>query len=417
MKNYFFILLNLLLVLLFVYSAKDEDKVDHWIDWQDYTYTTYSGVLQADDNGNAFIHYVFLESMNNATTDPVVLWLQGGPGCSSLLGMISEIGPWVFVNDNSTLQNNTQYAWNKNASLLFFESPVGVGFSYNTTEIQLDDNTTAQYSMTALSYWFSNFSEYRANNFWIAGESYAGMYIPFLADLILTYNANPGIYKINLQGLLIGNGVFDYNSDLIQNYSAGQFVSRQFVNLELNKIFQTSCQADMYGPGCQYFYQQLNQITNTIKVTNIYDYTYTTYMLQSKKMKHLQLNTSPYTIIDDYFNNPDLKSLIHVDPSIQFQLCSMNVLMNYSGFSSSIGFYQRFFANNLKILIYSGLSDADLPFQYTRHSIVELMKVTNLKLVTDQSQWKTQMPSQQMPGFVEYYNCLLYTSPSPRDQA
>uniref|UniRef100_A0A914N1Q5 Uncharacterized protein n=1 Tax=Meloidogyne incognita TaxID=6306 RepID=A0A914N1Q5_MELIC len=86
------------------------------------------GYLNAG-NGNLF-HYIFAESQGNPKTDPLVLWLNGGPGCSSLGGLSNELGPYLLNKDGKTLRQNP-YSWNKYASIIFLESPAWVGFSYN----------------------------------------------------------------------------------------------------------------------------------------------------------------------------------------------------------------------------------------------------------------------------------------------
>lgn len=94
------------------------------------------------------MHYVFVESMSNPATDPVVLWLNGGPGCSSLLGLTTEIGPYVIKEGTNEWIENP-YPWNKKVNLLFLESPAGVGFSglkgdYTYTDVNTgNDNAEA----------------------------------------------------------------------------------------------------------------------------------------------------------------------------------------------------------------------------------------------------------------------------------
>jgi carboxypeptidase C (cathepsin A) len=74
------------------------------------------------------LHYVFIESLDKPTTDPVLIWFNGGPGCSSLLGLFQENGPFI-IDDGETIIKPNPFPWNQRANLLYIESPAGVGFS------------------------------------------------------------------------------------------------------------------------------------------------------------------------------------------------------------------------------------------------------------------------------------------------
>ena len=89
------------------------------------TYPVYSGYLQIPDMTNK-LHYMFVESQNAPTTDPLVIWFNGGPGCSSMLGWAQEHGPYVMKNGTSVFVEN-EYSWNMKANMLYIESPAGVG--------------------------------------------------------------------------------------------------------------------------------------------------------------------------------------------------------------------------------------------------------------------------------------------------
>jgi carboxypeptidase C (cathepsin A) len=80
------------------------------------------------------MHYFYFPSQNKLDTDPLLFWFNGGPGCSSLLGALYEHGPFL-VNDAFGIYMNNTYAWNKNASVVYIESPSEVGFSYSNTPI------------------------------------------------------------------------------------------------------------------------------------------------------------------------------------------------------------------------------------------------------------------------------------------
>jgi cathepsin A (carboxypeptidase C) len=144
----------------------------------------------------------FFESRNDPANDPVVLWLNGGPGCSSLTGLFLELGP-SSVNKKIELVYNP-YSWNSNASVIFLDQPVNVGYSYSGTSVS---NTVAAgkdvYALLTL--FFKQFPEYATQDFHIAGESYAGHYIPVFASEILSHKKT----NINLKSVLIGNGLTD----------------------------------------------------------------------------------------------------------------------------------------------------------------------------------------------------------------
>lgn len=117
-----------------------------------------------------------VESENDPVTDPTIFWFNGGPGCSSLDGFMYELGPFI-INPNLTLSTRPG-RWNQLANMVYIESPVGVGFSYsNSLSYKTDDDRTAQENKQAISLFFTEkFPQLKANKFFIAGESYAGIY-------------------------------------------------------------------------------------------------------------------------------------------------------------------------------------------------------------------------------------------------
>lgn len=111
-----------------------------------------------------------------------MLWLNGGPGCSSLIGFFTENGPFYYADDTTTKMSINPYAWNKNANVLYLESPGTVGFSKaNDFYAIQNDTTVAKNNLIALIQFFTKYSRFKGNDFYIAGESYAGIYIPRLA--------------------------------------------------------------------------------------------------------------------------------------------------------------------------------------------------------------------------------------------
>ncbi|KZZ88266.1 carboxypeptidase Y [Ascosphaera apis ARSEF 7405] len=161
----------------------------------------YSGYL--DDNENdKHLFYWFFESRNDPENDPVVLWLNGGPGCSSLTGLFMELGPSSI--DKNLKPTFNPSSWNSNASVIFLDQPVNVGFSYSGSSVS--DTVAAGKDIYALlTLFFKQFPEYAKQDFHIAGESYAGHYIPVFSSEILSHKNR----NINLKSILIGNGLTD----------------------------------------------------------------------------------------------------------------------------------------------------------------------------------------------------------------
>jgi cathepsin A (carboxypeptidase C) len=185
-------------------SAQDEVVRLPGLDAGSVNFKHYSGYVQADDQQptNRFWHYWLVESQSNPATDPLVLWLNGGPGCSSMLGLLTELGPFR-VENNGTININ-KYAWNKRANVVFMESPAGVGFSYAVDgSVVADDDSTAKQNHLALKSLLRKFPKFQNNSLYLTGESYAGVYLPTLASLV---DKDP---ELNLKGVAIGNGYLD----------------------------------------------------------------------------------------------------------------------------------------------------------------------------------------------------------------
>jgi len=193
---------------------------------------SYSGYLTVDEKYDSNLFFWFFPAICGANTAPVLLWLQGGPGASSLFGLFNEHGPF-FVNEKNQLKLRN-HTWTASYSVLYVDNPVGTGFSFtgNDTGYSTNQTTVGLNMYEALVQFFTVFSEYRNNDFYVTGESYAGKYVPSLSYII--HQKNPGAsIKINLKGLIIGNGLVDPIKQLIYSdylYELG-YVDSNYNNL------------------------------------------------------------------------------------------------------------------------------------------------------------------------------------------
>jgi cathepsin A (carboxypeptidase C) len=162
----------------------------------------HSGYINLDGLDKHLFYWMF-ESRNDPVTDPVVLWLSGGPGTSSLGSMLLELGPSTL---NSLLKPaHNPYSWNSNASVIFLDLPVGVGYSYSDRSHVSSTVETAKDIYKFLESFFHEFPRFRNNSFHIASESYGGHYVPAVATEIISHEER----SFELESILIGNGYID----------------------------------------------------------------------------------------------------------------------------------------------------------------------------------------------------------------
>ncbi|KAI8968842.1 Alpha/Beta hydrolase protein [Mycotypha africana] len=165
----------------------------------------YSGYIDKHDTNDHFFFY-FFESRTDPENDPTVLWLNGGPGCSSMMGLWMELGP-CQVNEfgNGTIRN--PYSWNTAANVIFLDQPVNVGYSYGDSKIR-DTSESARDVYAFLQLFFSEYTKYATSPFHLAGESYAGHYLPAISAEIIKRNQEIEEKGTDAHGLsvMIGNG-------------------------------------------------------------------------------------------------------------------------------------------------------------------------------------------------------------------
>ncbi|KAH0888633.1 hypothetical protein HID58_051062, partial [Brassica napus] len=213
-----------LIVLLLVISStstsstreQEEDRIKELPGQPKVGFSQFSGYVTVNESHGRSLFYWLTESSSSPKNKPLLLWLNGGPGCSSIgYGASEEIGPFRINKTGSSLYLNS-FSWNTEANILFLESPVGVGFSYTNTSSDLKDSgddRTAQENLIFLIKWMSRFPQYQYRDFYIAGESYAGHYVPQLAKKIYHYNKTFNKSIINLKGFMVGNGDTDRHYD------------------------------------------------------------------------------------------------------------------------------------------------------------------------------------------------------------
>jgi len=313
----------------------------------------YSGYL--DGGSGRRLHYWFVESQNSPSDDPLLLWLNGGPGCSSLDGFLAEHGPFK-VKDDFTLETNP-FSWTTFANIIYLESPACVGFSYSETgDCEASDDLTVEQNYAALKDFFVKFPSFRDHELFVTAESYGGIYAPTLAAHIVQNNQ---AYAMNLVGVAIGNGMLSYrmNSDSMMFYENYHALIGQSLWEELLEncctdglLSETSCNTyDGASLKCSASQLKAFNKLDGINIYNIYgECKYPTMkystplqrdvenllMQPGLKKSHPQARLTPPCIDVDteiqYLNSPDVRAALHIPDHVQdWELCSDVVNARY----------------------------------------------------------------------------------------
>ncbi|XP_047514480.1 venom serine carboxypeptidase-like [Pieris napi] len=166
---------------------------------------SHSGFITVNEKYDSNLFFWYFPFKGNISTTPLIIWLQGGPGYTSLKGLFDINGP---LDVSSGKVKKRQFSWNSDYSMLFLDNPVGTGFSFTGDDRGYTDNEddVGDQMHTFLVQFLKIFPELQEAPLFVAGESYAGKYVPALAIQI---HRRMEKHPINLKGIAIGNGLID----------------------------------------------------------------------------------------------------------------------------------------------------------------------------------------------------------------
>ena len=421
----FFVLLFLSFLLTVINSSPY--KVDDFFNGL-YSKDIFSGYLSTG-NPNHKLFYIFTPSQSSTPDkDPLILWLHGGPGCSSLEAFLMEAGPVVTEKFGNKFELN-KYAWNNNANIIFLESPAGVGFSINKDETyNFDDPTVAKENLNAFINFFEDFPQYKDNDVYLAGASYSGVVIPFFIKAYYEQSE----FQCNLKGSFIGNGLTSFEVDeerAMVHFGYGHGI----VGYELMKEYERNCphldfyfhkskEENIINP--QKVSHRCNEIRKEIKncfegndLFGIYhkcevssanqENIIQKILLSQKNSEEDEISILPNYCKDDYFmqdflNQNTIKEKLSIeDKSLFWSSCSGDVSNHYH-FSESFLLYKDYILNhNLRTWHLSGDSDSCIPTFGTMKWIEQL----SLPIKTEWRSWHT---GNQIAGYLQEYENFTF---------
>nr|DAD30436.1 TPA_asm: hypothetical protein HUJ06_009287 [Nelumbo nucifera] len=379
----------------------------------------FSGYVTVDEKKERALFYYFVEAEIDPSSKPLVLWLNGGPGCSSLgVGAFSENGP--FRPSGEVLVRN-EYSWNSEANMLYLETPVGVGFSYSTdtsSYVAVDDKITGMDNLVFLQRWFLKFPQYKHRDLFITGESYAGHYIPQLADLMIQFNKKEKLF--NLKGIALGNPVLEFATDF--NSRAEFFWSHGLISDSTYRLFTSACNYSRYvseyyrGSVSSVCSKVMNQVSKeTSRFVDKYDVTLdvciSSVLSQSKVLSPQQVTERIDVCVEDetvnYLNRRDVQKALHARlvGVRRWAVCS-NIL-NYELLNleiPTISIVGSLVKAGIPVLVYSGDQDSVIPLTGSRTLVHGLAKDLGLNTTVPYRVW---FAGQQVGGWTQVYGNVL----------
>jgi len=399
---------------------------------------------------------VFAESKRDPANDPTVLWLTGGPGCSSLIAWLGENGPYRPDPSDPTKLIEDAYSWNDVANVIWLESPAGVGFGFSKNPNdyhKVTDTRTTNDTFTFLQTFFRDlFPQFQPNKFYITGESYGGHYVPLASQRIVEGNAaNEGV-KINIQGFMEGNAWSFMPLDnlgaintweqraivpadqvaAIKQHCNLSYVGplrmrtaedaacdaavdeamEAFIHVDIYDIYVDVCPQGGFGAS-----KNVRQLRAMARVSWLHDAMYRGIMRRSHRLSRRTLgNPPPFDACEDahlttYLNQLDVQKALNAVPAsadtpIKWNECSETVQYDYDSVAASVlPTLEKLFDNpDFHPLVYSGDVDAIVPFDGTMRWINSLNR-------TVKDPWHVWLDQRgQAGGFATVYDGFTFTT-------
>ncbi|KAK1433516.1 hypothetical protein QVD17_10427 [Tagetes erecta] len=377
-------------------GSMEADRIDKLPGQPEADFEHYAGYVTVDSEAGRALFYYFAESPQNSSTKPLVLWLNGGPGCSSFgYGAMEELGPFRVNSDGKTLYRN-DYAWNNVANVIFLESPAGVGFSYSnrSSDYTTGDKRTAKDSYTFLINWLNRFPQYKSRDFFITGESYAGHYVPQLASLILSENEKTNKMIINLKGIAIGNAWIDDSTSYegMYDYYWTHALNSDETHVGINKYCDYT--SGNFSDTCEEYQSQGDNELGGIYINNIY---------APLCDVSAEKPGSPGSVKDFDPCSDDYVSTYLNRPEVQESLHARNTSWAHCGGigwtdspTTTLPTINQLVADGIIVWIYSGDIDGNVPVTSSRYSVKKL----KLPVEVD---WRPWYYNKEVGGYVVGY--------------
>ncbi|CAN8259849.1 unnamed protein product [Cochlearia groenlandica] len=359
-----------------------------------------TGYIGVGEEEEVQLFYYFIKSERNPKEDPLLIWLSGGPGCSSISALFYENGPVTvkFEVNNGTLPSliSTTYSWTKVSSIIYLDQPVGTGFSYPRTELgdKPSDSGEAKRIHEFLQKWLNKHQEFSSNPFYVSGGSYAGKVVPALVQEISKGNYLCCEPPINLKGYVLGNPVTGGESDYGVSYAHGMGLISDELYESMNRICEGKYEnVDPSNIECLKLVEQYQKCTDRINILNIL-----TPLCEENKDTTPDCYFYRYLLTTYWANYESVRRALHINKGSigEWIRCNWWGIPYIRDIKSSVPYHMNNSINGYSSLIFSGDHDYFATFIGTQDWIRSL----NYAIIDD---WRPWMIDDQVAGYTRTY--------------
>eukprot|EP01059_Diplonema_ambulator_P027787 TRINITY_DN46470_c0_g1_i1.p2 TRINITY_DN46470_c0_g1~~TRINITY_DN46470_c0_g1_i1.p2 ORF type:complete len:456 (+),score=144.67 TRINITY_DN46470_c0_g1_i1:165-1370(+) len=370
----------------------------------------YGGYVDIGDD--KAIYYWMVESQRDPDTDPLVIWTNGGPGCSGLNGFLTEQGPFR-PTENGHLEMNP-HSWNLISNMVFIEQPAGVGFSPAPPGLAYNDSQSAEDNHKFILGFLDIYPKYRQRDLYLSSESYGGHYLPVLAKLLLDEGDVP-----TFKGIFLGNPMTSMQHRFFGEF--GTLIGHNLVPKPLGDEYMAAeCDKNAFTQTCVQLQTKMYLMTKDLDPYALSFPTCNSAALSVGRherhtlVQHLKAGGARYSeeyepcakdYAKTYLNRADVQEAIHVRTLTNWQGCAK---LNYSQYDvyqvSMVPVWEELIATKaLKIVIYSGDDDSICPTLGTQQWIWGM----GLEIKSEWHQW---FVDGQVAGFITEFDGFTFAT-------
>ncbi|XP_071715869.1 serine carboxypeptidase-like 18 [Rutidosis leptorrhynchoides] len=397
--------------------------------------TGYVGIGEAED---IQLFYTFIESEGNPKDDPLLVWFTGGPGCSSIFGLLYEVGPLTFSRELSTNENPVlelvPESLTKAANVIFLDQPAGTGYSYaKTPEAYVTNDTlSAIHANKFMRKWLVDHPKFAKNTVYLGGDSYMGIVLPMMVEEMFNGNEVGQTPQINIKGYMLGNPLTDRSGDFnsrIQYAHNLALISDGIYESTKKRCNEEYYTVDPNNTLCIHDLQAVDKCLDGLNTAQIleancrdsntlksdltrrglraYDKDSLNVLRQADSVFCRDDN---YVYSYDWANRRDVREALHVSEElndVEWVQCNETLHFNFDiendisythNVANSVEYHRRLADKDCRALIYSGDHDLVIPYLSTL-SWIELL---NFPVVDN---WKPWFVDNQVAGYrVKYVN-------------